>query len=358
MRRLLIYIILGTLSISSFALDVVFRYDDFKLIDDSLQNALIEVFNDEKVPLCIAVIPCTKDMQYIIENGNALQRIKDIHTAGYLPIALHGCNHQGETVNGEFLALSDEEQQFRLTRGSQFLDSVFDEHVHIFIPPWNRYNSTTQNILADLGYNIISADIADSRYISDKRFQYYPEGLDHPQKLHRLTEKNASRDGLVVCMFHRYDFSDDYTLEDLRRTIRFCKTTEGVRITGFDSLFVETNDFNEDRILCNLVHPLLSKMLYTRPIILSHKEMIRIRVCDLLLHLLQFFTIAGIVGWIGRINTSRYYILQTCTCVFLGILVWQQWLMPKACVIVGCIIVLLIGIASVIIKRNSKTTNI
>lgn len=357
MKRLLISIVLGSLSISSFALDVVFRYDDFRLIDDSVQNALIEMFNDEKVPLCIAVIPCTGAMQYIIENGYALQRIKDIHNAGYLSFALHGCNHQGETINGEFLALSNEEQLFRLTRGSQFLDSVFDEHVHIFIPPWNRYNTITQNVLADLGYNIISADIADSRYISDKRFQYYPEGIDHPQKLHRLIEKNANRDGLVVCMFHRYDFSHDYTLKDLRRTIRFCKNAEGIRITSFDALAAETNDFNEERILCNLVHPLLSKVLYTRPIILSHREVIRIRVCDLLLHLLLFVFLAGILGWFGWMNTLSYYVLQTFVCIFSCVLVWQQWLSPKAAVAVGCTTVLLIGIASIIIKRNFKITN-
>ena len=211
MKRLLsiISIIFGT-TFNALALDIVFRYDDFRLKEDSLQDCLVETFAAEELPLHIAVIPYNQDTTPILQERTSVERVKELQNQGILQIALHEFCHKGETYQGEFLGLNEKEQRFRLEKGCAFLDSVFNTHVHIFIPPWNRYNQITLNILHDLDYTIISSELADNQLVADSRFQYYQEGCDHPAKLRNIIARNAKREGLVVCMFHRYDFKDGY----------------------------------------------------------------------------------------------------------------------------------------------------
>lgn len=202
MKKILTILLLSAGILQINALDIIFRYDDYRFEDDAFQNQMIEVFAEEQVPLHIAVIPYRQDTTAILQDGFAVERTKQLQREGILQIALHGFCHKGETFQGEFLALNETEQRFRLEKGSALLDSVFGTHIHIFIPPWNGYNQTTLDILADLGYNIISSELTDNQLVTDERFQYYQEGCDHPSKLKPIIARNAMRDGLVVCMFH------------------------------------------------------------------------------------------------------------------------------------------------------------
>ena len=320
------------------ALDVVFRYDDFLLKDDSLQNKMIEIFAEEQVPLHVAVIPYYADTMPILYEGEAVRRIKELQQQGILQIALHGFCHKGETVKGEFLSLSKDEQFFRLKQGSQLLDSVFGEHIHIFIPPWNRYNQTTLDVLADLGFYIISSELTDNQITSDNRFQYYPEGIDHPNKLPSLISRNANREGLVVCMFHRYDFSDTYTMSDLQKLVEKIKANPKLKIRTMDEIFESDQSFNEFRIKANLHHPLLTKIFDTRPIILPTTDVHRLRLLDLLLHILGVLFVICIGAWKLKIKSYVYWSLQTVVLIFAITQTWYQFLMPK----IGAIVIIVL----------------
>lgn len=329
-----------------FAINVIFRYDDFKLIDDSIQNSLVELFAVEKVPLHIAVIPFNKDSSMCLEKCEAVERVKELQKRGILQIAMHGYCHKGDTFNGEFLGLTYDEQLFRLQHSSSVLDSIFETHVHIFIPPWNRYNHITLDILHELGYDIVSSELASNQIVSDTRFQYYPEGVDHPAKLPKVVRSNSRRAGLIVCMFHRYDFSDTFTIEDLRGVIRDIQSDSINRITTMNALFGSTTDFNERRIDANLVHPLLSKILYTRHVILTTTEINKVRYYDLIIHLIIVLMISlwGALILHGK-KLTAYGITQTTVLVYAGLQTWFQFVMPK----VGLFIIVLLPVIVVLI---------
>ena len=327
-----------------FALDIVLRYDDFRLQEDSLQNRLIETFAAEQVPLHIAVIPFNPDTTPILQTGAALDRVLELQRQGILQIALHGFCHKGNTLHGEFLSLYEDEQRFRLEKGSAFLDSVFGTHVHIFIPPWNRYNQTTLDILANLGYNIISSELSENQLVCDARFQYYPEAVDHPAKLQQIVARNAKREGLVVCMFHQYDFSDSFTMEDLRDVLREIKANPHLHIATMDELFQGDQSFNETRIKANLHHPLLTKLLRTRPIILPVSDTKRLRIWDLLLHLLLVLIIAGVGAIVLRHANWHYWLAQTAILLLSGLQTLYQFVMPK----VGLPLIILLALSVVV----------
>lgn len=329
MNRFLFTLTILLVAVQMYALDVVFRYDDFRLIDNDFQNQLIEVFAKEQVPLHIAIIPFNQDSTPCIQKGASLNRVKELHHQGVLQIALHGFSHTGDAINGEFPLLSYEEQRFRLELGSRLLDSIFGEHIHIFIPPWNMYNQNTLNILADLGYDAISADLNTKRTFRDSRFQYYPEGAPHAYVFKEATAKNDRRDGLLVWMFHRYDFPNEISIDEMRHLLQKVKANKNLHIVTMDSLLVLDNSFNTERIETNLTHPLLTKILYTRPIILTTSEARLLRIYDILLWLF----IVGLISFIGLIwidcNKKKYLLIQSMVIIITGIQTWHQFVMPK-----------------------------
>ena len=344
MKRIIAILFVTIMSIAHcLALDIIFRYDDFRLQEDSLQDEMIEMFAEENIPLHIAVIPYNQDTTPILEESESVKRVKVLQQQGILQIALHGFCHKGETYQGEFLALNEHEQRFRLEKGSLLLDSIFGEHVHIFIPPWNRYNQITLDILADLGYNIISSELTDNQLVTDKRFQYYQEGCNHPAKLQQIVARNAKREGLAVCMFHRYDFTDSFTMEDLKDVLREIKANPQTHIVTMDELYQRDQSFNETRIKANLHHPLLTKLLQTRPIILTVREANILRIIDLLLHLLIVVIISLIGAWILKCSSQLYWIVQSLVCLFASLQTWFQFVMPK----VGFPLIVLLAISVV-----------
>lgn len=344
MRRIVfIWFVMVLFGVQSYALDIVFRYDDFRLQKDSLQDEMIEMFAEENIPLHIAIIPYNQDTTPILQNGVSVERVKELQRHGILKIALHGFCHKGETFQGEFLSLNEQEQRFRLEMGSKLLDSIFGEHVHIFIPPWNRYNQITLDILADLGYNIISSELTDNQLVTDERFQYYQEGCDHPAKLRSIIKKNANRKGLVVCMFHRYDLLGTYTIGDLQQLLQDIKADSRLHIVMMDELYHQDQSFNAERIEANLHHPLLTKILLTRPIILPTEDANKLRIIDLLLHLLVVIIIALIGAWILKRISWFYWLMQSIVFLFAVLQTWYQLVMPK----VGFPLIVLLAISVV-----------
>lgn len=345
MRRIVfIWFVMVLFGVQSYALDIIFRYDDFRLQEDSLQDEMIEMFAKENIPLHIAIIPYNQDTTPILQNCQSFEHVKELQRHGILKIALPGFCHKGETFQGEFLSLNEQEQRFRLEMGSKLLDSIFGEHVHIFIPPWNRYNQITLDILSDLGYNIISSELTDNQLVSDERFQYYQEGCDHPAKLRGIIKKNANREGLVVCMFHSYDLLGTYTIGDLQKLLQDIKGNSQLHVVTMDELYHRNQSFNAERIEANLHHPLLTKILLTRPIILPTEDANLLRLIDLLLHLLVVVMIALIGAWILKRTSWLYWLIQSVVFIFAVLQTWYQFVMPK----VGFPLIVLLAISVVI----------
>lgn len=280
MKRQIVLIVF-TLSVAyGWALDVIFRYDDFRLKDDPVQNALMDVFESEQVALHIAVIPFRPDSIPIIENGLALEHIKNLQKEGVLHIALHGFSHNGNGIDGEFLNLNAAEQSYRLERGTRLLDSVFDTQVHIFIPPWNRYNRTTLDVLSDMGYTIVSSSYTEDQDVSDSRFQYYLAEEIPPYMLKNQIGRMAKWDGLLVCLFHPNDFEDAQAFEDLRLVLQSAKANKAICIRTMDELYAIDQSYGAERIKANFPRPWLSRLLCTNRIVLQPNDAEQIRKYD------------------------------------------------------------------------------
>ena len=337
MKKSIVILVL-LMSVRIYALDVIFRYDDFKLQPSAIQDSLTNLFAEVRIPLHVAIIPFSKDSTPILDEAYFQNNVKPYFEKGILQIALHGFCHKGETRNGEFLDKNYEEQLHALKNGSHLLDSIFCSHIHIFIPPWNRYNQITQDILSDLEFNIISGDIADSRFVYDSRFQYYPEGIDHPSKLPEILRLNAKRAGLIVCMFHEYDFNENFTINDLREMLKDISLNTSLRFLTMDQLASSEKSFNAERITANLKHPLLTKILKTRSIILPVATTIQVRIWDVIIHLLLVFFIT-LVGFIILPSTSKCFWVGACfVSIYAVAQTWFQFVMPKVgiCIIAFC----------------------
>lgn len=133
MRRIVfIWFVMVLFGVQSYALDIIFRYDDFRLQEDSLQDEMIEMFAEENIPLHIAIIPYNQDTTPILQNCQSFEHVKELQRHGILKIALHGFCHKGETFQGEFLSLNEQEQRFRLEMEvSYWIPSL--ESMYIFL---------------------------------------------------------------------------------------------------------------------------------------------------------------------------------------------------------------------------------
>lgn len=335
------------------ALDVVFRYDDFLLKEDSFQNELVSVFARQEVPLCIAIIPCKEEseLSYHYENGAYLLEIKQMVDKGLLDVALHGCRHKGAINYGEFYEMPYEEQKRLLARGSAHLDSVFGRHVHMFIPPWNMYDTITLCVLQELGFDGISSELNERQYFGNPHFQYYPMTVNHPGRLMQEVEWNADRDALVVCMFHRYDITEDFTLTNLENLVSAIKNHPShPQIVSLDYLSKTDSSFTESRMRANMKKPLLSKVLNSRHVLRTENAMWTERIANILIYALVLISLIFVCGW-GLKDKWWYYCNQSVMIGVLLIAVWETWLTTRVSGLLGLAMVIGIAIVWRVVER-------
>lgn len=353
MKKIFVILIGCLATLSSFALDVVFRFDDYQLKEDSFQNELVSVFSRQEVPLCIAIIPCKDDseLSYHYENGAYLLELKQMVDKGLIDVALHGCRHKGAINYGEFYQMPYEEQKRLLARGSAHLDSVFGRHIHMFIPPWNMYDTITLRVLQELGFDGISSELNERQYFENPHFQYYPMTVNHPKRLMQEVEWNAERDALLVCMFHRYDITDDFTLKDLENLVSAIKNHPShPQIVSLDYLSHTDSSFTEGRMLANMNKPLLSKVLNSRHVLRTEKAMRMERIVNVLIYALVLACLMIVCAWKMR-DKRFYYVIQCITIAALLLAVWESWLTTRVSGLLGLAIVLGIAIVWRVIER-------
>jgi peptidoglycan/xylan/chitin deacetylase (PgdA/CDA1 family) len=135
--------------------DLFFRDDDAGWADDRLL-ALLDLFDEHRLPLDLAVIPAALDRGLATElRARAGDRL-GLHQHGYA----HR-NHEPEGRRHEFGPSRTHAAQRRdveagATRLADLLgDDVLDP---IFTPPWNRCTPTTGRCLLELGFAVLSRE--------------------------------------------------------------------------------------------------------------------------------------------------------------------------------------------------------
>lgn len=68
------------------AVNVVFRFDDYRLCPDTLQEQLLETFIRHNIPISLAVIPCSEDSLFFTE-GPYYAQLKRATEVGLIEIA-------------------------------------------------------------------------------------------------------------------------------------------------------------------------------------------------------------------------------------------------------------------------------
>jgi len=232
-------------------LRVVFRFDDPSPVSKHVvEERVFEALRLRGIPLTCAVIPARLrgglEIRFTPETACHLTRGL---ASGLLEVALHGRLHRdaGMGRNGrpsEFEGVPIDSQREWISTGRDLLEAVFQDRVHGFVPPWNGYDSATLQVLQELGFSYLSADLS----VPKKMFgplRILPltcnlRRLDMAIIQARRFERFAP---VIVVVMHHYDFDRDaddppckpYTYEEFNTLldglvglprIRFCTLKE------------------------------------------------------------------------------------------------------------------------------------
>ena len=215
---------------------IVFRYDDYYITDNPVENGVITIFLKHKIPLVLGVIPCNSKEKLIYNpDYNQFQILKKAVSDDRIEIALHGLNHMGHGPYGELNRYEYSEQFRRINKGKHLLDSVFQTNVISFIPPWNAYDAKTLDALHENGFIIISADLV-SKVLTRNDVSYFPHTDCELNHLKETIETNRKINGTIIVMFHHYDFNTKYFLTDLESTLSEISKMDNLQFYTFKSL--------------------------------------------------------------------------------------------------------------------------
>ena len=166
--------------------DIIIRFDDYGVWCNQdwieIEKNLIAVHEKYGIKISFATIPesrytlnyhplSPKSYPKDIENrdfnpyplrvgSERVNVLKESVAKGISEVTLHGFYHpKGYTnnLNTEFYGVSYDVQYFKLARGKEILESLFNTNVTTLVPPHNTYDNLTLDLLEELGYKCISA---------------------------------------------------------------------------------------------------------------------------------------------------------------------------------------------------------
>lgn len=272
MRKCLfvLFLILSSfLSLHSQSMKLVFRYDDFILKNDSLDQQIVRVFQQHHIPLVLAVIPCdVREVPIIEKSYSFISTLQNGVQNKSIEIALHGLTHQ-RLAAGEFDNLSFEEQKRRIVKGKTFLESTIGTSITTFVPPFNAYDLNTLKVLQETGFKGLSASLYYDKSFNNPFLSYYPQTLEDFDKVLQTLNQNKKREGIVVVMFHHYTFKKNFTLTDLDELLSQVNSMKYIKCVTFQDLYRDTEVSDKKRMEANLQNNFLTKYLHINGMIYS-----------------------------------------------------------------------------------------
>ena len=236
-------------------------------------------------------------------------------------MALHGLNHRFEGKSGEFSGVPFERQFAMISKGKHILDSLFSPTV-TFIPPWNSYDDNTLKALEELGLKCISSCMTIGQPLTSKIIAYYPETIDHPSKLMQAIDDNRNRTGIIILMFHHYDFTQSFTMEDMDVLLKSIKDMNDVECYTFRSLCDRQVNSDEVRFKANIEINLLSKVLRTGQMLQTKSYAITIRVFNLLIYMFIVLAAFVVCRFVFGLRSLGYELGWGIILILTGNIVW------------------------------------
>lgn len=313
MNRKIRILLLLLLYISNIhAINVVFRLDDPLPKYDSITMRVVSLFNDKQLPLVVAMIPFDSKGLAIKPISNIDSMQIEAMSGDNIEIALHGFSHENFNNKGEFGGSDKKDALYRITKGKNALEMLFDKQITTFIPPYNKWNENTISgmQLNDLGN--LSADMYIPIYA--KEISYFPETLG-PLMINEGIWDAAERvifnckvaDAIVVVMFHAYDLPDEHSWESLAKLLDACKTNEKIKCHTFQSLQKSGVSSSVARYRANHLHSGLQKYFLHPGVLYSTELCWLVHVLNAILYALVPLLL--LIGWFYSKKTI--YLLAT-----------------------------------------------
>lgn len=329
---LILFILFVFLGSAVAELKIVFRYDDFILKSDKINEEVVRIFQNNHIPLVLGVIPADSSEKFILEKEfKLLPLVKEGVHDGSIEIALHGFTHQ-QILNGEFAGLNIIEQNRRITMAKIFLDSVFKTNIKTFIPPFNAYDSNTLSVLEKNNINILSSALCVGQPFSNKQIAYIPETLEDFDNLLPVLNKNKNRNGVIVVMFHDYTFKNKFSLSDLDKLLKYIHKQEYVNVRTFSQINIDADKLDETRMKANLETNLLAKQFHLSGVIQTTRFANLIRIINLIFYMFLaisvYFLTSFAISKERKISVLNKNISILFLVFFVSILVWFNIISP------------------------------
>jgi len=332
--QLLIFsFILFCLPLNAQNIKLVFRYDDFTLKSDSLDEAVVRIFQQHHIPLVLGIIPCDSNEKMILEKGYPfLSFLKKGVQEQSVEIAQHGLNHL-KISYGEFGNLNKDEQTRRLQKGKTVLDSIFNIKVLTFIPPWNAYDNNTLEVIEKNGMKGISSAICIGQPWSNSHISYFPETIEDFGLLMPTLVNNRNRNGVIVVMFHHYTFNRGYTLLYLDSMLTSINKLKYVHCVSFKQLYAANEISDKERMNYNMESNLLYKQLHMQGMIQSTSFAFWVRVLNIIVYMIWSLLMYLLSLWLLKrfksFNLNNKEILIGILLLFFaGLSVYLHFLAP------------------------------
>lgn len=158
-----------------------FRADDIG-VPGCRFSAMMEIFREKRMPLCLAVVPAWLTASRWASLRECAQGAEELfcwHQHGWRHV-----NHQREGKKGEFgTDRTDAELRSDLTRGGDRLaELIGDSLFPAFTPPWNRLDPRAREILRDNGCRCLSTS-RGRKYSPPQELPDFPVDADlHTRK--------------------------------------------------------------------------------------------------------------------------------------------------------------------------------
>lgn len=218
-------------SIQLNALDIVFRCDDILLSDETQYpriDSLLTLFSKHGIPLSFAVIPYDKQDSTTEVDTRLVQLLETANHNHLIEICQHGYNHTELKPNfGEFYGLSYEVQLAKIQTGKKYLESLLNCQIQTFIPPHDRFDSTTLQVVHQLRFTVFSSNMEFHQpYIHIANLNYYPYTLQNISDYHLIEHTHFNHYAYCVCLFHIYDLNTPVKWEELDKVLYSLRKSE------------------------------------------------------------------------------------------------------------------------------------
>lgn len=288
MKSILIFCLFCLFSVSVFSnrINIVIRYDDFTMVNDSVNEKVIRLLHKHNIPVVLGVIPCDGNENLIKDKKYPFfEYLKECVKRGTVEIALHGLNHKRMTPKGEFAGLSYDEQFRRIKKGKNLLDSIFETKIITYIPPFNSHDINTSNALKANNMFIVSSSVYDVW----SEAVFYPLSIDDFTQLDVLVVNNQSYGGIIVVMLHPYSFVSKGSFNDLESILEELKENKNVHFDTFSGLEDKKIYVNNIQSQEQIKQNLLSKLLKIHNMFVTPNVILIIRFLNILIYLVVLY---------------------------------------------------------------------